>query len=200
MTRDSDALVSAADPVDSIKQAVEVEVTGEVSSGDKMQTEVEYLCDCGCGEIVAQKTYHKKTESPPVAIGSADGTYGTHKVFKHLKKRGVQPVIRVRIDSNARSGGVSSARPEAVREQLGGGCTVQNLAKLTKTERRKFQKKWMKDQKYGSRWLVEIVISAFKRVLGESVRAVKPEYILIEIATKIGVYNKMRDVMMEAIS
>ena len=42
--------------------------------------------------------------------------------------------------------------------------------------------------------------SAFKRVLGESVRAVKPEYILIEIATKIGVYNKVRDIMLEAIS
>ena len=80
---------------------------------------------------------------------------------------------------------------------MGGGCTAQNLAKLTKTERRKFQKKWVKDQRYGRRWLVEIAISAFKRVLGESVRAVKPEYILIEIATKIDVYNKMRDVMME---
>ena len=40
----------------------------------------------------------------------------------------------------------------------------------------------------------------FVLAVGESVRVVKPECILIEIATKIGVYNKMRDVMMEAIS
>lgn len=144
--------------------------------------------------------YSRKAKPPPVAIASADGSYGTHDAFTNLKKRGVDPAIRVRIGPSARSGGVILARPEAVRAQLGGGCTAQDLAKLTKAERRKFQKQWMKDQKYGRRWLVEIVISAFKRMLGESVRAVKPEYILIVVAAKIGVCNKMRDVMLEAIS
>ena len=67
----------------------------------------------------------------------------------NVLKAGVQPVIRVRIDSSVRSGGIISARPEVVREQLGGGCTIQNQAKPIRTERSKFQTKWIKDQKYG---------------------------------------------------
>ena len=51
--------------------------------------------------------------------------------------------------------------------------------------------------KYNGRWNVEIVISAFKRLLGEPVRAVKPLYIQMDIATKIAVYNRTRDIMRE---
>ena len=43
--------------------------------------------------------------------------------------------------------------------------------------------------------VVEIVISAFKRIFGDSVRVVKPQYILLEIATKIAAYNKRRDII-----
>ena len=46
--------------------------------------------------------------------------------------------------------------------------------------------------------MVEIIISTFKRLLGEALRAVKPEYITIEMATKIAVYNKTRDIMNRA--
>jgi hypothetical protein len=53
----------------------------------------------------------------------------------------------------------------------------------------------MKRAGYGLRWLVEMVISAFKRIFGDAVRAVKPQYILLEIATKIAAYNKRRDIM-----
>ena len=47
---------------------------------------------------------------------------------------------------------------------------------------------------YGLRWIVEIVISAFKRVFGESVRALKPHTAIIEIATKVAAYNLNLDV------
>ena len=45
---------------------------------------------------------------------------------------------------------------------------------------------------------MEIIISSFKRLLGEALRAGKPEYIMTVIATKIAVYNKTRDVMRKA--
>ena len=45
---------------------------------------------------------------------------------------------------------------------------------------------------------MEIIISSFKRLLGEALLAAKSEYIMIEIVTKIAVYNKTRDVMRKA--
>ena len=42
---------------------------------------------------------------------------------------------------------------------------------------------------------MKIIIFTFKRLLCKALRAVKPEYIMIEMATKIAVYNKTRDVM-----
>ena len=56
----------------------------------------------------------------------------------------------------------------------------------------------MERVEYNSRRMVEIIISSFQRLLGEALRAVKSEYIMIEIATKIAVYNKTRDIMRKA--
>ena len=69
---------------------------------------------------------------------------------------------------------------------------------MGKDERKKHQKEWKERVGYNSRWMVEIIISTFKRLLGEALRAVKPEYITIEMATKIAVYNKTRDIMNRA--
>ena len=63
---------------------------------------------------------------------------------------------------------------------------------MGRDERKKHQKEWKKRVGYNSRW---IRISTFKRLLGEALRAVKPEYMMMEIATKIAAYNKTRDVM-----
>ncbi len=46
--------------------------------------------------------------------------------------------------------------------------------------------------------MVEIIISSFKRLLGEVLRVVKPEYMIIGIATKIAAYNKTQDIMRKA--
>ena len=77
-----------------------------------------------------------------------------------------------------------------------GGCTAAQLARMGKDQRKRHQKEWIG---YNSRWMVEIIISSLKRLLGEALRAVKTEYIMIEIATKIAVYNKTRDIMSKAV-
>ena len=53
---------------------------------------------------------------------------------------------------------------------------------MGKDERKRRQKERVG---YNSRWMVEIIISSFKWLLGEALRAMKPEYIMIEVATKI---------------
>ena len=91
------------------------------------------------------------------------------------------------------------ARPEAVLEQLGGGCAAAQLAKMGKDERKKIQNGWKGRVGYNSRWMVEIIISTFKRLPGGALRAVKPEHILIGMAAMMAVYNKTRDVMNGAV-
>ena len=110
-------------------------------------------------------------------------------------------MIRVRINSGARAKGKNRARPRAVLEQLGGrgGCTGREPNRMTKEERRANQKEWKKDTRYGLRWMVEIIISAFKRVFGESVRALTPRTAFIEVATKVAAYNRNLDIGDEAI-
>lgn len=125
-----------------------------------------------------------------------DGAYDARAIFSMLAQLGITPVIKVRINSNTRSQGVDRARTMAVLDQLGGGdgCTNRDFQHMTKDERRANQKKWKEKVDYGLRWIVEIVISAFKRVLGESVRALTPYTAFVEITTKITAYNMLLDI------
>ena len=77
------------------------------------------------------------------------------------------------------AGSVDRARSEAVLEQLGDGCTSAQLVRMGKDERKKHQK-WKERVEHNSRWMAGIVISSFKRLLGEVLRAMKPEYIMME--------------------
>ena len=96
--------------------------------------------------------------------------------------------------------GKNRARPKEVLEHLGGrgGCTGRELNRMTNEERRANQE-WKKDTRYGLRWMVEIIISAFKRVFGESVRALTPRTAFIEVATRVAAYNRNLDIGDEAI-
>ena len=130
-----------------------------------------------------------------------DGGYDARDVFMFLKTLGVTPLFTVRVNSNTRAKGKDRSRSRAVLDQLGGvgDCTVKDLARMTKSERRANRKKWRKLVRFGLRWLVEIVISAYKRVFGESVRALSPRTAYVEVATKITAYNHLQDVGDEAV-
>ena len=182
-----------------MEPSVSVQVDDTPADESTLETITEYMCDCGCCRPVARERRVSRVKRPPAVIIRGDGGYDSHAVFSHCRKRGVRTTIRVRIDANCRADGVDRARPEAVLEQLGGGCTAARFAKMGKDERKKHQKEWKERVRYNSRWMVEIIISTFKRLLGEALRAVKPEYVMIEMATKIAVYNKTRDVMSGAV-
>ncbi len=59
--------------------------------------------------------------------------------------------------------------------------------------RRTSEKEGKESVEYGKRWNVEIYFSGLKRTMGEVIKAVKPEYIVQEIALKVQYYNIMRE-------
>lgn len=66
-------------------------------------------------------------------------------------------------------------------------------AKVVRLIRRTSEKEWKESVQYGKRWNVEIYFSALKRTMGEVIKAVKPDYIVQEIALKVQYYNIMRE-------
>ena len=147
--------------------------------------------------MVAKERRVSEVKRPPVTIIRGDGEYDSHAVFSHCRRCDVRTAIRVRINANCLTDGVDRTRSEAVLEQLDDGCTAAQFAKMGRDERKRHQE-WKERVGYNSRWMMKIIIFSFKRLLGEALRAVKPEYITIEIATKIAVYNKTRDIIREA--
>ena len=89
-------------------------------------------------------------------------------VFTLPANLGITPIIRIRVNANAKSDGVGRARALAAPEHLGGwgDCSNEEFNSMTKDERRLNQKRWKKDVRSGLLWIVETVISAFKRVFG----------------------------------
>ena len=130
-----------------------------------------------------------------------DGGYDARAVFSFLRSLGVTSLITVRVNSNTLAKGVDRSRSRAVLDRPGGvgDCTSKDLARMTKSERRANRKKWRELVRFRLRWLVEIVISAYKRVFGESVRALLPRTAYVEVATKIIAYNHLQDVGDEAV-
>ncbi len=51
---------------------------------------------------------------------------------------------------------------------------------------------WKQETEYGKRWNVEIYFSGLKRTMGETIKAVKTDYIAQEIAMKVVYYNELR--------
>ena len=127
-----------------------------------------------------------------------DGGYDARKAFALLVALGIIPLIRVGINSRTDEDpdGENRARALAVIQQLGGrgDCASKELNRMVKKERLANQKDWKERVEYGLRWTVEIVISAFKRVFGESIRALTPHTTNIEIVTKIAAYNENLDI------
>ena len=68
---------------------------------------------------------------------------------------------------------------------------------MSKEERSENQKIWKEKVGYGRRWLVGISFSAFKRLFGEDVRAIKVENIIQEVMIKVAAYNKFVMIGME---
>lgn len=99
-----------------------------------------------------------------------DGAYDSRRNFRYLHNRGIEPVIKVRKNASLKAKGCLP-RKLVVQEQLSD------------------YDRWRKKHHYGSRWMVESVISSFKRTFGEYVKSVKWKYMIHELLLKASLYN-----------
>jgi len=66
------------------------------------------------------------------------------------------------------------------------------MARIAREIRRTSESEWKNNNNYGKRWNVEIYFSGLKSVMGEIIKARRPEYIAREIAMKVHYYNILR--------
>ena len=107
-----------------------------------------------------------------VAKAYADRAYDARKNFNLLREEKIEPAIRLRKNARTRSLGSPLRREEAV--------LVKKLG----------YEGWKELKDYGKRWIVEIVFSSFKRVLGDTLRARKFLSQKAEASLKVMLYNK----------
>ena len=107
-----------------------------------------------------------------VAKAYADTAYDARKNFNALDELAIEPAIKLRKNARTRSHGSPLRREEAV--------LVKRLG----------YEGWKGLKDYGKRWLVEIVFSSFKRVLGERLRSRKFLSQKAEASLKVMLYNR----------
>jgi len=100
-----------------------------------------------------------------------DGAYDYLSIFNDLEERDISSSIKIRSNASRRSHG-SAYRAECVREFLDSGY-----------------EEWSHIHNYGSRWSIEGVFSAMKRIFGESTKATSIEGMFHELRLKFSLYN-----------
>ena len=106
----------------------------------------------------------------------ADTAYDSRINFNLLDDMNIEPAIKVRKNSTTKAKGSPLRRKEVLLfRKLG-------------------YEGWKNIKHYGERWLVEIVFSAFKRVLGEELFSRRFHAQKIEASLKVLLYNKFMTV------
>ena len=100
----------------------------------------------------------------------ADGSYDSNKNFQYLSFMGIQPAIKVRMNSRCRK------TNHYLRNK--------NI-QLQKTN----LQQWKDSVDYGQRWIVETVFSCINRMFGEYITAIRFENMVKELILKASLYN-----------
>lgn len=105
-----------------------------------------------------------------------DGLYDAQKNFALCENLGVEPVIKIRKNASTDANGCMARKKQVLEyKELG-------------------YKKWAKQKGYGFRWpATEGIISATKRMFGESLRSHKTRNMYHEARLKFWAYQKIKD-------
>lgn len=122
------------------------------------------------GDLINQTEQNIEGKKIERVLG--DGGYDDKECFNTLDEKKIESGIKTRINASTRSRG-SSYRAKCVRErkELGG------------------YKGWRDKYEYGKRWIAESVLSAVKRIFGETVRATSIIGMFREAKMKLMCYN-----------
>jgi IS5 family transposase len=101
-----------------------------------------------------------------------DGAYDSGELYELLERRGIMAVIKPK--GNARSDTGSLSRSMAVG-------MIRELGYAT----------WAEMVGYGRRWCVETAYSTFKRLFGECALGRRLDSIVVELAIKVALYNRL---------
>ena len=130
--------------------------------------------------------------SEPASHGAcllADGAHASRANMQMCQGMGVRPLIPVQTRCTALGKGTGDAWGLAVRDQIGGSMKT-SIDGIKAEEREENKKRWKSRVGYGRRWLIEIIISAFKRMFGDHVQSRKWEHMVQEIKLKVALYNR----------
>ena len=109
-----------------------------------------------------------------VRVGEAlgDGGYDSGKVFELLERRGIEAVVKPRVNARSDTGPPSRSHTVGMIRELGYST-------------------WAEFTGYGRRWAVETAYSTFKRVFGESAMGRSLGSIAGELVCKVALYNML---------
>ena len=104
-----------------------------------------------------------------------DGAYDSEEVYEELERRGIEAVVKPRINARSDTGPLSRSVAVGMIRELGYGT-------------------WAESVGYGRRWAVETAYSTFKRLFGEGAMGRSLGCIALELAGKVALYNRLVNV------
>jgi hypothetical protein len=169
---------------------VKVEKAGgwieRVHGKKKRYVKIHFAVRVDTHEVVAMKVttddVHDSEEAPSlleeagrhvsVSRGYGDGAYDSEKVIGEMEKRGIEAVIKPRVNARTDTGPPSRGRAVGMIRELGYAT-------------------WVEFTGYGRRWAVETAYSTFKRVFGENAMGRSLGSIAAELMGKVELYNML---------
>ena len=100
-----------------------------------------------------------------------DSAYASRQNLCLCKECGTVPFIMLKKNVTTAGKGRGDVWGISVRWQRGRGA--RNVSILTETERADALEEWKENSGYGKKWIVEIIFSAFERLFGSDIRALK---------------------------
>lgn len=136
------------------------------------QATAQIMTEDSVGDInMSNELVRQAQEYAPVIKVLEDGAYDSYHNYQDAKEQGFDLVVK------PRKGSVGKGLNDRAR-------TVRRIQAIG-------EEQWKKEVNYGSRWLVEIWYSVFKRRFGEHCYCRKPENIVQELLFKTILCNKM---------